>query len=274
MHKVDLSDDDIEMFGRAAVAALEQAVAGRTISSDQMHELYEFLVSSKIVTLVGEQEEPAIGEGDEESGEVERTTGAPTLQGGDEDAVSPPSALSPPVPSKPGTRGNPIRAETPEDIDRAGRRARRPTEAQAKAGNYNKGHLKVAGMDIAIETPKDGVRKGKDASGKSWRVKMPVHYGYVKKTTGADDDHVDIFLGPHVGSGVVFVIDQIDPETGEFDEIKTVLGARNEREARRFYAASFSDGKGRKRIGGITEMALAEFKDFLKQGGGREPLAA
>jgi len=52
-------------------------------------------------------------------------------------------------------------------------------------------------------------------------------------TEGTDGDHLDVFLGADPeSSDRVFVINQIDPATGELDEHKVVLGATSEAEAR------------------------------------------
>ena len=79
-------------------------------------------------------------------------------------------------------------AEADVLIDRAADVAVGP-EAQAKAGNYRKGHVKLAGLDIAVESPAGSRRKPE------W-PEMTAHYGYIKRTEGADGDHVDVFLRP------------------------------------------------------------------------------
>ena len=101
-----------------------------------------------------------------------------------------------------------------------------PSEAQKTAGNYQKGHTRIHGLDVTIENPKGSFRTGVHA-GKPWRVRMPADYGYIRGTTGADGDHVDCFVGPDEKSEKVFVIDQKDLKTGAFDECKCILGARN-----------------------------------------------
>ena len=84
-----------------------------------------------------------------------------------------------------------------------------PTEAQKKAGNYKVGKIKLQGLDISIENPKGSVRKGKDKDGEEWSVTMPAHYGYVRRTEGADGDQVDIYLSDRPAeSDPVFVVDQ------------------------------------------------------------------
>lgn len=149
----------------------------------------------------------------------------------------------------------------------------RPTEAQKKAGNYAKGHVRVHGLDITVENAKGSHRSGIGPDGKTWKTKMPAHYGYVKGTVGADKDHVDVYLGPHHRSSRVFVIDQKNAQTGEFDEHKAFVGFANRHYVEKTYHAAFSDGKGAKRFGALTEMPLADFKKWLEHGDTTKPVA-
>ena len=98
-----------------------------------------------------------------------------------------------------------------------------PTEAQKEAGNYKKGKVRLHGLDISIENPKGSTRKGKDQDGKEWSSEMKHHYGDIKGTTGADGDSIDVFIGDKPESQKVFVVDQIDPKTGEFDEVLSLI---------------------------------------------------
>jgi hypothetical protein len=139
-----------------------------------------------------------------------------------------------------------------------------PTPAQKEAGNYKKTHLSVDGLDIAIENEKGSTRKGIGPDGKPWEVVMPDHYGYIKRTKGADGDHVDI---TYSGKGEhVFVIDQIDPDTGKFDEHKVMYGYKDGPAAMEAYEKSFSDGRGFDRIGNIVSMSKDKFQEWLKEG--------
>lgn len=146
-----------------------------------------------------------------------------------------------------------------------------PTRAQKEAGNYKKGRVKVApGLVVAIENPKGSVRRGVDGSGKAWAVRMKHDYGYFVRphgsaTTpmGVDGDPVDVFLGPHPHAELAFVVDQVDPNTGRFDEHKVVLGALTEDEARQVYLANYSPGwKG---LGAITPMTLPALRRWLRR---------
>jgi len=104
-----------------------------------------------------------------------------------------------------------------------------PTQAQKEAGNYKKGHVTIQGLDFAIENPQGSKRSGIDPNGQAWNVTMPNHYGYIKRTIGADGDHVDVYIGNNTKSDRVFIVDQVDASTGAFDEHKIMFGFGNMR---------------------------------------------
>ncbi len=147
-----------------------------------------------------------------------------------------------------------------------------PTEAQKEAGNYAKDHVNIHGLDITIENAKGHKRSGVDKGGKPWSVALPAHYGYIKKTEGADGDHVDVYLGPHLKSSRVFVVDQKDAETGKFDEHKAFIGFASAKQARNCYLKAFSDGKGRDRLGAMHEADIDGFKTWLADGDTTKPV--
>ena len=149
---------------------------------------------------------------------------------------------------------------------------RAPTEGQKKAGNYRKGHVRVHGLDITIENPRGSWREGVAANGRKWKSKLPHHYGYLRRTEGADGDHVDIFVGPHLDANTVYVIDQHNHRSGDFDEHKCMVGFRNRQQAKEAYANAFSDGKGHARIGHVETLSIADFKDWLRHGVTTEPI--
>ncbi len=147
-----------------------------------------------------------------------------------------------------------------------------PTEAQKEAGNYKKGHLTLQGLDIALENPKGSTRSGTDQDGRAWQSTMAHDYGYIKRTQGADGDHVDVFIGDKPESEMVYVVDQVDPKTGKFDEHKVMLGFYDEAAARAGYLANYEQGwKG---LGAIKAMPLDEFKHWVKGGDTTKPISA
>ena len=145
-----------------------------------------------------------------------------------------------------------------------------PTESQKEAGNYKKAHVRLHGLDIAIENPKGSMRRGTDKSGKAWESEMQAHYGYVKRTTGADGDQVDVFIGDNPDSDKVFVIDQYHPD-GTFDEHKVVMGAGSMLEAKSLYKRNYQKGW---KVGPTTAMSMDEFKGWLRDGDTTKPLSA
>ena len=141
-----------------------------------------------------------------------------------------------------------------------------PTEAQKKAGNYKKGHLSFGGYDYTVETPKGVTRSGKDEHGKPWSVTMHDTYGYILGKIGVDGDHIDMFINDAADldtfDGNVYVVDQVNPETGEFDEHKVMYGYPDEAAAITAYAKNYSPGwKG---LGKVTSVPKATFDKWLE----------
>lgn len=149
----------------------------------------------------------------------------------------------------------PMRAEAPLALEIN----RNPTPKQIEAGNYKKGHRRVEGLDYTIENPKGAIRRGD-----GWQVKMPADYGYIRRTTGADGEHVDAYDG-RTGDRF-FIIDQLDARTGEFDEHKVMMRFKDEASAIQAYYDAFSDGKGPERLGNLHEVTPAELKQWLENG--------
>jgi len=176
------------------------------------------------------------------------------------------------------TKGAPIRLPTKNEVKAAadkyaaakGIRAEalrvdtNPTPAQAKAGNYKKGHKTVEGLPFTVENPAGSVRRGFDDAGNViWKSKMPagVDYGYFKGTRGADGDHIDGF---DLRSGQrIFVVDQLDANTGQFDEHKVFTRAKDEAHVLETYRAMFSDGRADERLGNLHEVTREELHEWL-----------
>lgn len=116
-----------------------------------------------------------------------------------------------------------------------------PTDGHKEAGNYKKGHVKVAGFNISIEQPRGSVRSGTDANGKKWSVTMNNTYGYMTDNVGADGDHLDVFLSNDIDSWDqqnVYVVDQYNLDR-TFDEHKVMLGFNDKDEATDAYFSNY-----------------------------------
>lgn len=144
-----------------------------------------------------------------------------------------------------------------------------PSQPQIEAGNYRKGKIRLHGLAISIENAKGSIRRGTGPTG-PWEAELPAHYGYIRGTVGADGDHVDVFIGPNPESLTAWVVDQINAETGQFDEHKILLGYDSLLEALADYWAAFSDGKDR--VGAISRVSVAGLKEWLRLGVLAEPV--
>lgn len=147
-----------------------------------------------------------------------------------------------------------------------------PTEAQKKAGNYKKNHVSFHGLPVTLESMRGQVRSGTDPNGQKWSVKLPYDYGYIKRTEGADGDHVDVCIGKDHQSDHVFIVDQHDLKTGAFDEHKVMLGYRTREDAVKAYRDGFSDGRGHERQRAVVRMSMQEFKRWLKDCDTKKPV--
>lgn len=143
-----------------------------------------------------------------------------------------------------------------------------PTQAQIEAGNYKKGHIKVHGLDIAVENPRGSERRGTDPDGKEWAHTMSDHYGYIKSSIGADFEPIDTYIGHSPESEQIFVVDQIDQKTGGFDEHKVMMGFNSQEEAVQAYSSNFDKGW---KVGPVRAMNKDEFKSWLKDGDTKKP---
>ncbi len=206
--------------------------------------------------------------------------GAGQPQAGSEAAVGAETAAA----GAGAAQGEPQTAQQPSSIDAAANAAAtsptngkaEPTEAQKEAGNYAKGHVRVQGLDISIENPRGSVRSGTNKDGRAWKTTMPDHYGYIRGTVGKDKDHIDVTLGPDPenASLPIFVFNQANLETGQFDEHKTFMGYADVDAARAAYRASFSGRLGQrmeKGLLGIAQFTPEQFKAWLADGAHSTP---
>ena len=140
-----------------------------------------------------------------------------------------------------------------------------PSEGQKESGNYKKGHTSVHGLPVCIENPKGSIRSGKNKQGKEWQSTMNAHYGYFKKTIGADGDEIDVFFGSTAEDEKpgIFVISQND-EKGAFDEHKVMFGYADIESAKKAYLGNYD--KGWTGLGSIKAVSLNDFKQWLKSG--------
>lgn len=133
-----------------------------------------------------------------------------------------------------------------------------PTPAQAKAGNYQKQHVTVHGMDVTIENPRGTMRSGVDDAGKPWRTGMQHHYGYIKRTLGVDGDHFDCFIGQHLDAPDVHVITTARPPAfTAVDEQKAMIGFPSAEAAKVAFHQHYDDPRF---LRSMVSMPVADFR--------------
>lgn len=144
-----------------------------------------------------------------------------------------------------------------------------PTREQLEAGSYETGSLQFAGLPIEIENPKGSERKGVDANGVEWRTLMNHHYGFIFGSHGADGDEIDVFLGENESPKYAYIVNQISPETGAFDEHKVMLGFYSPSEAKSAYLSNYSDDWSG--LGSMVAMPIADFKEWVYSERSKQP---
>lgn len=129
------------------------------------------------------------------------------------------------------------------------------------------------GLPITIEFRKGDVRSGTDGFGNYWEKEMKHHYGYFDGIEGADGQELDVYINPDnkfLNSSRIFIIEQLDANTGKFDEHKIMLGFDNMFKARGAYLSNMppkwdrdrftQDGPKKAGIGITAEITLEELK--------------
>lgn len=121
------------------------------------------------------------------------------------------------------------------------------------------------GLKISIENRKGSWRHWTTEQGLKGKTKMLLPYGYVLGTVGADDDHLDVFLGPNKHSRRVFVVNQraAHKDGRKFDEHKCMLGFDSPEDAKDAYLKHFDRPEF---FGSMTEMTIERFKRWIFNG--------
>jgi ppGpp synthetase/RelA/SpoT-type nucleotidyltranferase len=122
------------------------------------------------------------------------------------------------------------------------------------------------GIPIVIEWPKGSVRVGERDNGEPFKTEMKADYGYIPDTVAAgDDERLDIYVGPDKDSENVYVVEQVDKATGDFDEYKIMLGFDSLEDAEEIYAYHAESKGGDKEAGDISEMPFDYLFDTVMQ---------
>ncbi|MBD2019311.1 hypothetical protein H6F43_03825 [Leptolyngbya sp. FACHB-36] len=85
-------------------------------------------------------------------------------------------------------------------------------------------------------------------------------YGHIRGSYGDAEDGmaIDVYIGPDLASREVFRVKQINPETGELDEYKYIIGCWVQQEAKRLYLANMP----KKFFGGIEPVDIKSLQKY------------
>lgn len=261
-----LSEQEKAGIAGQITGAVDQAVAGGLV--DQVTALKELRQSSRITGVWSNITDETIKAAEEAAANPPM----PGLPGEEEQPGQPPlpaaSAESPGALSPPGASGDD--AEVGDDAE--GHRLVDVTYGGRSPGithepgrqlatvTYDRALREVHGLDVVVETA-----RGAQRTGYGWAVSMPSDYGYLLGTSSAEGprEQMDAFVGEHPESELVFVVDQVDPDTKLFDEHKVFLGFQSRDDALDCYREAFSDGRGAERIGSVRSLDVAALKSWL-----------
>ncbi len=116
-------------------------------------------------------------------------------------------------------------------------------------------------LRISIENAKGSYRAGVGPDGREWRVYMYHDYGYIRGTEGNDGEHLDVYVGPEPESTQAYVVRQVSPDTGAYDEDKVLLGFGSSLAAKTAYLKQYDTPKF---FGGIRSIPMDAFKLMLR----------
>lgn len=147
-----------------------------------------------------------------------------------------------------------------------------PGERIAKSLNLRKPHKsgrgayrEFQGLKIVVEQPRGSYRRGNGDNG-PWVVRMIHDYGYIINSRGADGEGVDVYIGRNDQSPRVFVVRQVNPKTGKYDEDKVMLGFSSPQAAKAAYMAHYAAIP--EVFGDMEELSIDDLKQIINESSG------
>lgn len=107
-------------------------------------------------------------------------------------------------------------------------------------------------IPISLEWKKGDTREYKDSEHKNI---MQADYGYIRDTNSQDGEEMDVYLKPSSKKKTCFLISQLNPNDGTFDEFKYMLGFDDEKDAEQTYTQTMPKSM----YGGINEIGWSKF---------------
>ena len=123
----------------------------------------------------------------------------------------------------------------------------------------------IRGIPVVIQWPAGSVRTGERKDGTPFKTNMKCSYGYVPDTTAAgDEERLDVYIGPDESADMVYVVEQVRKDTGEFDEYKVMLNFDSLEDAEKMYNYQLGDDADVE-MGDISEVPFDYLFDQVMQ---------
>lgn len=112
------------------------------------------------------------------------------------------------------------------------------------------------GLEVCVEKLAGGLRHGRP---------LLMDYGYFPGVPAPDGDDLDVFVGPYAEdehadeSDMVYIVHQISPDTGRYDEDKVFIGCRSAIEVKKTYLLQYSQGH----FGALSAIPVDYFVDNI-----------
>jgi len=143
------------------------------------------------------------------------------------------------------------------------------TDIEQNEEGYDITRVTVGDLNVAVENPVGTTRKGVDETGAEWSQDLTHHYGYIEGVEGQDKEKLDVFVkegsDPAAPGDKVFIVNQKNLKTGEFDEHKVMIGFDSVEDAREGYLANY-DKSGPSRVMSVEETTTEGLKEWTKSG--------
>ena len=112
-----------------------------------------------------------------------------------------------------------------------------------------------------ISHPRGATRAGRGKNG-NWKTKMSCDYGKVIRDEGGE--FLNAFIGPNKKCSHVYIVRQVEPISGDYDEDKAMIGFNDAREAVNTYLSHYEDPN---RFGWVTVVTPEQFLTALADRG-------
>lgn len=124
------------------------------------------------------------------------------------------------------------------------------------------------GVVFTLESAPGDMRPKYLANGTKVMCPVQSYYGDIPNTTGADGDPIDVYIAPpdvFTDSDQVVILNQKDPNTGEFDEHKLFIGYPDADTLKSMYCAGYPGDSGKDRIGGLSSVSYETALDWMSR---------